>query len=88
MEGTQVDGSQYPQGFVFPRPELVDSLGGGSGSGGFSVDESALDLLPPASITLPPELLVMEGGGVGSQPPLTVANLLVVNVEQFFPSSK
>ena len=82
VEGSQIDSSEHEDGLFFPRPELVEFSSSGGGQDGLNVDDSDMELLPPASITLPPQLL-MEGAES-----LSVVNLLVMNVEQFFPTNK
>lgn len=82
VEGSQVDLSMDQDGFFFPRSELVEMSSSGVGGERFTVDDPELEFLPPASILLPQELL-----GEGEES-LSVVNILLLNVEQFFPTDK
>ena len=60
------------QDLIFPDPQLLNST---------SSNDSAM-LYIPASITLPEQLFE------GQEGEMSVANLLVMNVDQFFPTGK
>lgn len=73
VEGVSLDYSQSLDNYTFPRQNLSTNA---------TADSAALDI--PARITLPTALLM----GAGSGGEISIANLLVTNVEQFFPSTK
>ena len=75
VESSQVVGNDMRGGVQFPSGRGVVDEGSGSGKEGF--------VMPPASIVLPQQLF---DGDLGT--PIGVANILLMNADQLFPTSK
>ena len=77
IESYQVSGDQMGGDFHFPGARMMNTSTVGSASG------MGLEDFAPASISLPQQLFNTPHSG-----PVNVANLLIMNADQFFPSTK